>query len=411
MASGVVAWSMIDDDSLHERQAAILPHLDERQRRLFAAAEAKAAGYGGIAAAARATGVAASTIGRGLKDLAAPETLAADRIRRPGGGRKPLVETDARLLDDLIALVEPDARGDPMSPLRWTSKSLRRLSAELKAFGHKISHTVVGEVLKAQGFSLQADRKTKEGADNPDRDAQFRVINDAVETALAENQPAISVDTKKKELVGDFKNAGREWRRQGDPEEVRVHDFLIEELGRAIPCGVYDLAANTGWVNVGIDNDTAAFAVQTIRRWWQDVGHPRYPLAKRLVITADGGGSNGSRVRLWKRELQRLADELGMAIEVHRFPPGTSKWNKIEHRLFSFVTQNWRAKPLVSHRVIVDLIATTTTKTGLKVYCELDNNSYPKGLVISDAEMASLNIQRADFRGEWNYTIAPSNIT
>ena len=275
--------------------------------------------------------------------------------------------------------------------------------------GHKISHTVVGELLKAQKFSPQANRKTKEGADNPDRDAQFRFINAAVETALAENQPVISVDTKKKELVGDFKNAGREWRPQGDPEEVRVHDFLIKELGRAVPYGIYDLAANTGWVNVGIDNDTAAFAVQTIRRWWQDVGRVRYPLARRLLITADGGGSNGSRVRLWKRELQKLADELGITIEVHHLPPGTSKWNKIEHRLFSFITQNWRAKPLVSYRVIVDLIAATTTKTGLRVYCELDANSYPKGIVVSEAEMAGINIKRADFHGEWNYAIAPSD--
>ena len=352
---------MIDQDSLHERKAAILPHLDERQRRLFAAAEARAAGHGGIAAVSRVTRIAASTIGRGLKDLDAPEPLSPGRVHRPGGGRKSLTEQDSRLLDDLNALVEPDARGDPMSPLRWTCKSLRRLAAELKKLGHKISHTVVGELLKSQKFSLQANRKTREGADNPDRDAQFGFINDAVKTALAENQPVISVDTKKKELVGDFKNAGREWRPQGDPEDVRVHDFLIKELGRAVPYGVYDLAANTGWVSVGVDNDTAAFAVQTIRRWWRDIGRVRYPEAKRLIITADGGGSNGSRVRLWKRELQRLADELAISIEVHHLPPGTSKWNKIEHRLFSFITQNWRAKPLTSYRVIVDLIPATTT--------------------------------------------------
>ena len=400
---------MIDKDSLAARKAAILPYLDERQRRLFAAAEAKAAGHGGIAVVSRVTGVAASTIGRGLKDLDAPVSLSPSRIRRPGGGRKSLTAQDARLLDDLNALVEPDARGDPMSPLRWTCKSLRRLAAELKELGHKISHTVVGELLKSQKFSLQANRKTKEGADNPDRDAQFRFINDAVEAALAENQPVISVDTKKKELVGDFKNAGREWRPQGDPEDVRVHDFLIKELGRAVPYGIYDLAANTGWVSVGVDNDTAAFAVQTIRRWWQDIGRIRYPAAKRLLITADGGGSNGSRVRLWKRELQQLADELGISIEVHHLPPGTSKWNKIEHRLFSFITQNWRAKPLISYRVIVDLIAATTTKTGLKVHCELDDNKYAKGVVVSDDEMESLNIQRAAFHGEWNYTIAPAN--
>ena len=398
---------MNDKDSFQKRNAAMLPHLDERQRRLFAAAEARAAGYGGIAAVSRVTRIAASTIGRGLKDLETP--LPPGRVRRPGGGRKSLSATDPRLLEDLNALVDPSARGDPMSPLRWTCKSLRRLAAELNKLGHRISHTVVGELLKKQGFSLQANRKIREGADTPDRDAQFHFINDAVQTALAENQPVISVDTKKKELVGDFKNAGREWRPQGEPEQVRVHDFLIKELGRAVPYGIYDLAANTGWVSVGIDHDTAAFAVETIRRWWQHVGRVRYPLAKRLLITADGGGSNGSRLRLWKRELQRLANELGISIEVHHLPPGTSKWNKIEHRLFSFITQNWRAKPLVSYRVIVDLIAATKTETGLKVFCELDTNSYDKGIVVSDAEMASLNIQRANFHGEWNYTIAPSN--
>ena len=404
---------MIDEDSLEKlraRKAALLPQLDERRRRAFAAAEARAAGRGGIAAVSRVTRIAASTIGRGLKELDAPETSPPpDRVRRPGGGRKPLTETNPRLLDDLNALVDSDARGDPMSPLRWTCKSLRRLAAELRKLGHQISHTVVGELLKKLNFSLQANRKTREGADNPDRDAQFGVVNDAAKRALSENQPVISVDTKKKELVGDFKNAGREWRKEGEPEEVRVHDFIIKELGRAVPYGIYDLAANEGWVSVGIDNDTAEFAVQTIRRWWQDVGRVRYPLAQRLVITADGGGSNGSRVRLWKLELQRLADELGISIEVHHLPPGTSKWNKIEHRLFSFITQNWRAKPLVSHRVIVDLIASTTTKTGLTVRCELDDKTYPKGIVVSEGQMQSLNIKRADFHGEWNYTIAPSS--
>jgi hypothetical protein len=296
-----------------------------------------------------------------------------------------------------------------MSPLRWTCKSLRRLADELGKLGHKVSHTVVGELLKKQKFSLQANSKTREGADNPDRDAQFSVINEAVKTAMAEEQPVISVDTKKKELVGDFKNAGREWRPGGDPEEVRVHDLLIKELGRAVPYGIYDLAANTGWVSVGVDNDTAAFAVQTIRRWWREVGQIRYPFARRLVITADGGGSNGSRVRLWKLELQRLADELGISIEVHHLPPGTSKWNKIEHRLFSFITQNWRAKPLVSYRVIVELIGATTTQTGLTVRCELDDNAYPKGIVVSDEQIQELNISREDFHGEWNYTIAPAS--
>jgi len=377
---------------------------------MFAAAEARAAGYGGIAAVSRATGLAVSTIGRGLKELAAAG-LEGDRIRRHGGGRKALLVSDTKLLDDLLTLVAPSERGDPMSPLRWTCKSLRRLAAELRALGHRISHTVVGEVLKQQKFSLQGNRKTREGESHPDRDAQFAYINESVTRMLAGQQPVISVDTKKKELVGDFKNGGREWRPRGDPEEVRVHDFLIKELGRAVPYGVYDLAANEGWVSVGIDHDTAAFAVQTIRSWWHNVGHQQYPGASCLTITADGGGSNGSRVRLWKYQLQKLADELGMEINVHHLPPGTSKWNKIEHRLFSFISMNWRAKPLVSYRVIVDLISATTTDTGLKVRCELDKKSYPKGIVVSDQEMAKIKILRADFHGEWNYTIRPRNET
>jgi hypothetical protein len=399
---------MIDEDPLRDRQSALLPHLDERQRRLFASSEAKAAGRGGIAAVSRVTGIARSTIGRGLKEIADPSSLPEGRVRRRGGGRKSRTQENPQLLPALLSLVEPDERGDPMSPLRWTCKSTRRLAAALGELGHQVSHTLVAELLKAEKFSLQGNRKTLEGADHPDRDAQFQAVNTAVKAALAEQQPVISVDTKKKELVGDFKNAGREWRPQGDPQEVRVHDFLIKELGRAVPYGVYDLAANTGWVNVGMDNDTSAFAVQTIRRWWREVGCVRYPLARRLVITADGGGSNSSRGRLWKLELQRLADEIGLSIEVHHLPPGTSKWNKIEHRLFSFITQNWRAKPLVSYRVIIDLIASTTTKTGLKVLCELDTQKYPKGIVVSDTEMKNINIQRHAFHGEWNYTIAPS---
>ncbi len=384
------------------------PHLSERERRLFAATEARAAGYGGIAAASAATGVAVSTIGRGLKELSALDTLAPDRVRRPGGGRKLLVEKDATLLDDLLALVEPSERGDPMSPLRWTCKSLSQLAAALVAQGHRIGRTVVGELLHKQKFSLQANRKTREGEGHPDRNAQFIHINDSVKAALAAGQPVISVDTKKKELVGDFKNAGQTWRPQGEPEEVRVHDFLIKELGRAVPYGIYDLAANAGWVSVGMSCDTAAFAVQTIRRWWTEIGSTRYPEATRLVITADGGGSNGSRLRLWKRELQRLADELGIDIVVHHLPPGTSKWNKVEHRLFSFITMNWKARPLVSYRVIVDLISATTTDTGLTVRCELDSADYPKGIVVSDREMDSLNISRDAFHGEWNYTMQPS---
>jgi Rhodopirellula transposase DDE domain len=402
---------MIDPEVIRARFASLSPHLDERSRRLFAASEARAAGYGGVAAVSRATGIAASTIGRGLKELVNAERDEAARVRRPGGGRKPLVATDASLVGDLLALVSPSERGDPMSPLRWTCKSLRRLAAELTERGHRISHTVVGELLRQQKFSLQANRKTREGDDHPDRDAQFAYINQSVTAALAAQQPVISVDTKKKELVGDFKNAGREWRPQGEPEEVRVHDFLIKELGRAVPYGIYDRAANAGWVSVGVDHDTAAFAVQTIRRWWHDIGCKRYPDAKRLTITADGGGSNGSRVRLWKRELQRLANELGIEITVHHLPPGTSKWNKIEHRLFSFISMNWRAKPLVSYRVIVDLISATTTDTGLTVRCELDTNLYPKGIVVSDKDMDNINISRAEFHGEWNYTIRPANNT
>ena len=376
---------------------------------MFAATEAAAAGYGGIVAVSGATGIAVSTIGRGLKDLAEAGGLLAGRVRRAGGGRKPLVVSNPDLLRELMALVDPGARGDPMSPLRWTCKSLRQLAAELVARGHRVSRTVVGELLKAQKFSLQANSKTNEGGDHPDRDAQFSHINQSVTTALAAQQPVISVDTKKKELVGDFKNAGREWRPQGEPEAVRVHDFLIKELGRAVPYGIYDLAANAGWVSVGMNHDTAAFAVQSIRRWWQDIGCKRYPAAKRLTITCDGGGSNGSRVRLWKLELQKLASQLDIDITVHHLPPGTSKWNKIEHRLFSFITMNWRAKPLVSYQVIIDLIGATTTKTGLKVIGELDDNQYPKGIVVSDEQLAAINIVRADFRGEWNYTIKPSN--
>ncbi len=396
---------MIESDPIRERFMSLSPHLSERERRLFAATEARAAGYGGIAAASAATGIAVSTIGRGLKELSALDTLAPDRVRRPGGGRKLLVEKDATLLDDLLALVEPSERGDPMSPLRWTCKSLSQLTTALVAQGHRIGRTVVGELLHKQKFSLQANRKTREGEGHPDRDAQFVYINDSVKAALAAGQPVISVDTKKKELVGDFKNTGQTWRPRGEPEEVRMHDFLIKELGRAVPYGIYDLAANTGWVSVGMSCDTAAFAVQTIRRWWAEIGSTRYPEATRLVITADGGSSNGSRLRLWKRELQRLADELGIDIVVHHLPPGTSKWNKIEHRLFSFITMNWKARPLVSYRVIVDLISATTTDTGLTVRCELDSADYPKGIVVSDREMDDLNISRDAFHGEWNYTM------
>src|SRR5215218_8373698 len=398
---------MIDPDGIRQRYAALSSLLDERGRRLLVAAEAQAAGYGGIAAVWRATGVATSTIGRGLRDLAEAPALAAGRVRRAGGGRTPAVAADPDLMRALKALVEPTARGDPEGPLRWTCKSLRRLADELQAQGPQISRTLVGELLHGLGCSLQANAKTREGVSHPDRGAQFAFIEAKVKTALAAGEPVISVDTKKKELVGDFKNAGRAWRPKGSPEAVRVHDFLIKELGRAVPYGVYDLATNAGWVGVGQDHDTAAFAVQTIRRWWQEIGQSRYRAAPRLTITADGGGSNGVRVRLWKRELQKLCDETGLAITVHHLPPGTSKWNAIEHRLFSFISQNWRATPLVSYRVIVDLIGATTTKTGLSVRCELDPHRYPKGVVVSDAEIAALNIERDEFHGEWNYTISP----
>ena len=399
---------MIDESAIRLRFEALAPVLDERALRRFAAAEAQAAGRGGVAVVSQITGLARSTIGRGLNELRAGEACDIDRVRRPGGGRKPLAATDPGLVDDLRGLVEPDARGDPQSPLLWTCKSLRKLSQSLCDMGHKIGRTLVGELLHGIGYSLQANRKTREGADHPDRDAQFRYINSRVKEALASSEPAISVDTKKKELVGDFKNAGREWREKGSPEDVRVHDFVIPELGRAVPYGVYDIADDAGWVSVGVDHDTGAFAVNAIRSWWTQMGRARYPNAKSLLITADGGGSNGSRLRLWKVELQKLADELGFAITVCHLPPGTSKWNRIEHRLFSFITMNWRGKPLVTHQTIVQLIAATTTRTGLEVRCELDPNAYPDGVKISDQEFNALNITRHDFHGDWNYTIAPT---
>ena len=399
---------MIDLTPIRERFASLSPYLGERARRLFAAAEAMSAGYGGIVAVSRATGIAVSTIGRGLKELKGLSDPAdAKRVRRPGGGRKTLVSASPVLLKDLLSLVEPTERGDPMSPLRWTCKGTRRLAKELAAMGHEVSRTVVGELLHAQKFSLQGNRKALEGRQSPDRDAQFHHINASVTKAQASGNPVISVDTKKKELVGDFKNNGKEWRPQGCPEPVRVHDFVIPELGRAVPYGVYDTAANAGWVSVGISADTAKFAVNTIRRWWHQIGRVRYPDANRLTITADGGGSNGSRVRLWKRELRGLANELAIDITVHHLPPGTSKWNKIEHRLFSHITMNWRGKPLVSYQTIISLIGATTTEKGLTVRCEQDDAIYQKGAKVTDAEMAEINIHRDEFHGEWNYTIKP----
>jgi Rhodopirellula transposase DDE domain len=399
---------MIDEAAIRLRYEALRPVLDEQGRRRFASAEARAAGHGGVSAVARITGIARSTIGRGLTELREAGAPPPGRVRRPGGGRKPLSVTDPSLLDDLRRLVEPTTRGDPDRPLLWTAKSLRNLTAGLCALGHRVCHNTVGTLLRTLGYSLQANRKTREGANHPDRDAQFGYLNERVKAALAADEPAISVDTKKKELIGDFKNGGREWRPRGEPEAVRVHDFLIPGLGRAVPYGVYDIGENAGWVSVGIDHDTASFAVNAIRRWWQLMGRARYPNATRLTITADSGGSNGARLRLWKRDLQKLADELGLTISVCHLPPGTSKWNKIEHRLFSFITQNWRGKPLVSHHVMIQLIAATTTKTGLKVHCELDPNTYPAGVKVTDAEIARINLQRHDFHGDWNYTIMPS---
>jgi hypothetical protein len=402
---------MIDEAAIRLRFEALEPVLDERGRRRFAAAEARAAGFGGIKAVSRITGVARSTIGRGLAELDGANAPPAGRVRRPGAGRKPLTETDPSLLDDLRRLVEPATRGDPERPLLWTAKSLRNLASGLQALGHRISFNSVRSLLAMLGYSLQANRKTREGLSHADRDAQFGYINDQVKSALAAGQPAISVDTKKKELVGDFKNSGREWRPKGEPEDVRVHDFLIPEKGRAVPYGIYDIGENTGWVSVGVDHDTASFAVNAIRRWWQMMGSTRYPDAKHLTITADAGGSNGARLRLWKVELQKLADELDLAITVCHLPPGTSKWNKIEHRLFSFITQNWRGKPLLSHQVIVQLIAATTTKAGLKVHSEIDPSSYPAGIKVADADLARVNLRYHHFHGDWNYTIQPGHVS
>jgi len=386
---------------------ALAPTLTERARRIWAATEARAAGRGGITLVARATRIAYSTIRRGLQELEARVPIDPRRIRRPGGGRKRTLEKDPTLLTDLEGLVEPTASGHPMSPLRWTSKSVRHLAGVLQAMGHRVSRQLVAELLVAAGYSLQANRKTREGTNHPDRDAQFRYINQQVQRFQAAAQPVISVDTKKKELVGDFKNAGRQWRPTGRPAPVRVHDFLIPARGKAIPYGVYDLTRNAGWVSVGIDHDTARFAVRTIGRWWQKMGRPRYRRARSLLITADAGGSNGPRVRLWKWELQQLANRTGLALTVCHFPPGTSKWNKIEHRLFSYISTNWRGQPLVTLAVIVNLIGSTRTATGLRVRCELDRGTYPKGEEVSDAKLAMLKLVPHRFHGDWNYTIHP----
>lgn len=386
------------------------PEMDERMRRQWAASEAQELGWGGVSTVAVATGLSRTTITAGLHELELPSGqrgMEALRVRRPGGGRRALTMTDPGIVAALEALIEPLTRGDPESPLKWTCKSTRNLADELTQQKHRVSARTVSALLQEAGYSLQANRKTREGASHPDRNAQFEYINAQVRRFLKRDQPAISVDTKKKELVGDFRNAGREWRPGGKPEEVRVHDFLDQKLGKAIPYGVYDMLNNQGWVSVGIDHDTAQFAVNSIRRWWTRMGQRRFPRARELLITADGGGSNGSRSRLWRVSLQDLADELGLKLFVCHFPPGTSKWNKIEHRLFSFITQNWRGRPLVSHQAIVNLIANTSTRSGLIVKAALDTNHYETSIKVSDQELARLKLQPHEFHGDWNYSLSP----
>ena len=396
--------------SLRAKFQAVLPHLDERQQRLVMAADARSLGHGGIAAVAAATGASRSRISQGVAELESGQAP-LKRVRRAGGGRKNVAETDPALVAALLGLVEPTRRGDPCSPLCWTTLSTRKLAAELTAAGHRVGPDTVARLLREQGFSLQANAKTLEGGQHPDRDGQFGYLNEQASAHLASGDPVISVDTKKKELVGQYKNGGAEWRPAGDPEPVKVHDFIDPELGKANPYGVYDLAADTGWVAVGTDHDTAAFAVATIGRWWHSAGNTTYPQATRLLITADGGGSNGYRTRLFKTELAALATETGLAITVCHLPPGTSKWNKIEHRLFSHISMNWRGRPLTSHDVIVQSIAATTTATGLAVHAELDTDTYPVGVKIPDAQMKALHdtgvLHRHDWHPEWNYTLNP----
>jgi transposase len=405
---------VVNHKDIQRRFGSLSVFLDERMRRLVAAAESEAIGYGGVSAVARATGVSRRAITEGLKELRQQKVSrearpAPSRIRRKGAGRKRTVDKDRTLLEDLDRLVDPATRGDPESPLRWTCKSVRKLAEELQHEGHAVSYQTVAELLHEMDYSLQANQKTLEGSQHADRDQQFEYINRKAQRYLKQGEPVISVDTKKKELVGDFKNAGHEWQRQNQPEKVHVHDFAIRQpdKGKIAPYGVYDLGRNVGWVSVGVDHDTAAFAVESIRRWWRWMGRRSYPQAGRLMITADSGGSNGARVRLWKWELQQLADETGLEISVGHFPPGTSKWNKIEHRLFSFISQNWRGKPLISHEVIINLIAATTTTTGLAVKSRLDSNIYPAGIKVSDQQMAELQLRRDKFHGDWNYRLLP----
>jgi DNA-binding phage protein len=399
---------MKDTELISKRHKILSPLLDEKARRLMIATESKVLGHGGIGIVSKLTGVSRTTISAGLRELKNPDLIDTNRIRKKGGGRKKEVEKLPGIVKELEKLIEPALRGEPDSPLMWTSKSLRKLSVELKLKGFNVSHKLVGEILKANGFSLQANRKTDEGKGHPDRNAQFEHIHLKVKDFQENNQPVISVDAKKKELVGNFKNNGKEWHKEKEPEKVKVYDFLSDAEGKAIPYGVYDLSQNNGWVSVGIDHDTAEFAVETIKKWWTKMGKPTYPNAERLLITADGGGSNSSRSRLWKKEIQKLSNETGLIIDVCHFPPATSKWNKIEHRLFSYISQNWRGKPLVSYQAIVSLIASTKTEKGLEVTCELDTRTYDTGIKITDAEMEIINLEKNDFHGEWNYKIKPN---
>ena len=398
------------EEIISKKYNLLKPFLDEKSRRLFAAAEALSIGKSGnINLVSRATGISEETIKKGCIELESGESPSGEKIRAPGGGRKTIVEKDPTILSDLETLIEPTTRGDPESPLCWTTKSLRKLAAELQKLGYKVSHSRVADMLHMLGYSLQANKKTIEGTDHLDRDDQFKHINEKCKTFQSEKQPVISVDSKKKENIGNFKNSGRELRPKKDPIHVNVYDFVDKELGKVNPYGVYDITNNSGWVNVGIDNDTASFAVESIRRWWYMMGCKVYPEAKKLMITADCGGSNGYRVKLWKVELQKFADETGLEISVCHFPPGTSKWNKIEHRLFSQITLNWRGKPLTSYEVVVNLIAATTTSKGLEVKCMLDENEYPKGIKIDKKQVEELDIVRDEFHGEWNYTFKPKN--
>lgn len=401
----------MENNLIKQRFKILEPFLDERLRRLYTASEAIALGYGGISVVSRETGVSRRAIALGKEELKHPPPKGERRIREKGGGRKRTIDKEPNLKKSLEDLIEPATRGDPESPLRWTSKSVRKLSKELKKMGYNVSYNLVAILLKDMGYSLQANKKTLEGTSHVDRDAQFNHINKKIKQYQAMKQPVISVDTKKKELVGNFKNGGREIRPKGKPEKVRIYDFIIKKLGRVSPYGVYDLTNNVGWVNVGIDHDTATFAVESIRQWWYSMGKKAYPKAKQLLITADSGGSNGYRVKLWKVELQKLANETQLSIAVCHLPPGTSKWNKIEHRLFSFITQNWRGKPLISYEVIVNLIASTTTKEGLQVECQLDKNTYPKGIKVTKEKMDSLNIMKDTFHEEWNYKILPKKLS